>query len=202
MVMKHILLAALAAVMLGGCATARVSTDFDSAADFGRYKTWAFVEGRDTGREQILADPEVRAIVEKMIRTQLVGRGLSEVAASAKPDLAVRYSVGVEHKHSEVIGTGPATLGRGAYGPLTVRGGDPLGGYDAFSAGRWGPFYEQKIAFDFREGTLIVDLIDPGKKDLVWRAVVAGTLQNKREDSVRIATEGLAQAFANYPPKR
>jgi hypothetical protein len=53
---------------------------------------------------------------------------------------------------------------------------------------------------DYREGTLIVDLIEAAKKQLVWRATIVGTLQDSSIENVELGNEAIAKAFQNYPP--
>lgn len=53
-------------------------------------------------------------------------------------------------------------------------------------------------------GTLIVDLVDAGKKELVWRGTASDTLNpeaspEKKEQNLQ---EAMAKLFANYPPAK
>jgi hypothetical protein len=54
---------------------------------------------------------------------------------------------------------------------------------------------------DYKEGTLILDLIEPGKRQLVWRATIVGTLQDSATDNVELGNKAIAKAFEDYPPK-
>jgi hypothetical protein len=49
---------------------------------------------------------------------------------------------------------------------------------------------------------LIVDLVTPGNKELVWRASTLGELADSKEKNLQMADEALAKAFKNYPPQR
>ena len=55
--------------------------------------------------------------------------------------------------------------------------------------------------YDYTEGTLIIDLVTPAKKELVWRGTVVGTLTDSKEKNIQMANEGIAKAFEDYPPK-
>ena len=55
---------------------------------------------------------------------------------------------------------------------------------------------------DYKEGTLILDLIEPSKKQLVWRATIVGTLQESTKDNVELGNEAIAKAFQDYPPPK
>ena len=56
--------------------------------------------------------------------------------------------------------------------------------------------------YEYQEGTLIVDLVESSKKELVWRATIVGTLSGSQEENLKMADTGIAKAFANYPPAR
>ena len=52
------------------------------------------------------------------------------------------------------------------------------------------------------EGTLIVDLAESLKKELVWRAVIRAVLEDSLEKNFEIANKGVAKAFKDYPPDK
>ena len=54
--------------------------------------------------------------------------------------------------------------------------------------------------YEYKEGTLILDLIEPAKKQLVWRATIVGTLQDSTKDNVELGNKASAEAFESYPP--
>ncbi len=54
--------------------------------------------------------------------------------------------------------------------------------------------------YDYKEGTLIVDLAESSKKESVWRATIVETWQDTPEKNFEMANKGVAKAFENYPP--
>ena len=58
--------------------------------------------------------------------------------------------------------------------------------------------------YDVPAGTMLLDLVDVAKKDLVWRGTASGEIKADRENEEREQTlRGiLAQMFAGYPPAR
>jgi hypothetical protein len=66
----------------------------------------------------------------------------------------------------------------------------------------WGAGYSGVTTYEYTEGTLIVDLVTPAKKELVWRAGMVGTLADSKEKNLQMADEAIAKAFKNYPPQR
>jgi len=82
--------------------------------------------------------------------------------------------------------------------------------YTAFDAGwgygwrRWGAGPTTVRRQEVPVGTLVVDLVDAGDKELVWRGTARSAIDTtasaeKREEAVQEAVEKL---FAAYPPRR
>ncbi|HSP66575.1 MAG TPA: DUF4136 domain-containing protein [Bryobacteraceae bacterium] len=71
---------------------------------------------------------------------------------------------------------------------------------DAFPAGRYGRG-TRRVVTQYTEGTLIIDLRDTGRRELVWRAVVV----EDKSDPAKIADrldEMVKKAIEKYPPKK
>ena len=56
--------------------------------------------------------------------------------------------------------------------------------------------------YEYQEGTLIVDLAESSKKELVWRATIVGMLGTTPEENLEVANKGVAKAFEAYPPAK
>ena len=118
-----------------------------------------------------------------MVGQQLANKGLQQVGPDQNPDLLVNYWVGVKEKQ-RIESTGPAV---GAY-----RGS---GGYG------WGAGYGGGVTtYEYKEGTLVVDLIESPKKELVWRATIVATLEDRTDENLELANQGITKAFKDYPP--
>ena len=175
---RGIMLIVLALLTSLGCAGPTVRTDFDSEADFGTFRTYAYSGMTDLNQKGLLDNSLVRKRVEQMVSQQLMNKGLSEVALSDNPDLLVYYWLG-RKDIQEVRGTGSV-----------------VGGY------RWGAGYNDVTTYTYTEGSLVVDLVTSVKKELVWRASTLGELTDSKEKNFQMAEQALAKAFKNYPPKR
>ncbi len=167
-------------LLWAGCAT-NTRNDFDPNVDFSRYHTFGFLEGREIEKTGLLDNSLVRRRVEGLIARQLEARGLRQVPIDQSPDLAVLYWVGVKDKQ-EI-----STVPRAGYV-------DPMWG------GRWGPVYNDVVVTNYREGTLIIDLLDAGTKDLVWRTYLVRALSDDPDRNLRGADKDLEKAFAEFPP--
>ena len=171
-------------LLAAGCAgPSKVLTDFDPSAEFPAFRTFAFTGLTDKDQGGVLDNSLLRKRIEALVGQQLTAKGLQQVGLEERPDLLVHFWVGVKDKQ-RVESTG---MPAGAYG----------GRYG------WGPNYGGNVTtYDYQEGTLIVDLVESSKKELVWRATIVGTLSGSQEENLKMADTGIAKAFANYPPAR
>ena len=71
---------------------------------------------------------------------------------------------------------------------------------DTYPAG-WRGWGTRRVAVRYTEGTLVIDLRDPRRQELVWRAIAVAEnrdptkIQSKLDDMVK-------KAFDKYPPKK
>jgi hypothetical protein len=167
---------AVGVALLGSIAIAQTVTyDFDRAANFGRYKTYAWTRGTD------LADQLNHARVVRSIESQLASKGLSKVETNNRPDLLVAYHTSFEKN-------------------LQINAWSSGYGAPRFGGLRSGTATTQEVV----TGTLVVDMLDAVSKSIVWRGLASGELTpsakpEQREKKINKATEKL---FKNYPPKQ
>jgi hypothetical protein len=164
-----------------GCTSLDVKTDFDPTVDFSRFKTFAFTGLTDLDQRGILDNSLIRNRFETMIGKELRQKGLSQVPLDQSPDLLVHYWVGVKDKQ-QVQSTGPA-----------------YGGYYGYG---WGSGYGGVSTYEYREGTLITDLVEPTNKTLVWRATMVADLEDSMKENVELSEKALKKAFEGYPPSK
>jgi len=91
--MRLIILALLAAL---AAFAQKVTIEFDQAAPFGRYKTFAIRDGRLTSQNPALNSELVKKRIDADIERYLTARGL--VMVSGPSDLNVRYRLGSARK--------------------------------------------------------------------------------------------------------
>src|SRR5678809_173568 len=90
----------LLVVILGvwGCVGPKVRTDFDPAADFTTFRTYAFTGLTDLNQGGVLNNSLMRKRLEQMVGEQLSKKGLRQVGLDGHPDLLVHYWVTVKEK--------------------------------------------------------------------------------------------------------
>jgi hypothetical protein len=180
--MRHTASIAALCATLAGCATAKITTEFDPKIDYGAFKTYAWITAQP-GPEQAPAirNPTVQLLVKEAVDRELAGRGLAR-AGEGQADLLVAVH-GISQDRIEVSSYGYA------YGPR------PYGVY-----GYGMPVATGTDVRQYRDGTLILDLVDARTKELAWRGTVSDTVSSP-EEVRRVIDAGVKKLLAEYPPK-
>jgi uncharacterized protein DUF4136 len=166
--------------MLALPVAAKTTIDFDPNLDFSKFKTFAYIGGVEN-LVMIQLNPDLINIrLHHMVVRELEKKGLHEVNPGQNPDLVVRYWANPETQ------VDVAVMGNwGAYGP--------------FIGSDWGYLYNTVISTSRRQGTLVLDLIDPKAKTLAWRAYVVRKMSDPDKDPKK-AEEEFTDGFRSYPP--
>ncbi|HMU55877.1 MAG TPA: DUF4136 domain-containing protein [Nitrospira sp.] len=161
-------------IVLAACISIDVKTEHDPAADFSRFKTFAFAERPVAEESGIDKDAAARDRIESALARELTNKDLRPVRLDQRPDLTVYYAVAVNEKLRKAWRTG--------YG--------------------WGARYGGgQTTYPYEEGTLIVDLVDPVKRELMWRATMNTHLEDTSAGRLDQADRAIARAFERYPPR-
>ncbi|OGX11255.1 MAG: hypothetical protein A2351_07475 [Omnitrophica bacterium RIFOXYB12_FULL_50_7] len=180
-------------LVLAGCATMDIHSDFDCKADFSKLKTFSWVpdmkqESQDPRIANVVTDAKIRSVVEKVLATK--GYQKSDVGQS---DFLVAYQAAIEKK----IDT---RMTRFPYETPSTR--DIASGNFAQDL-TWAYGGSQTFLSQYEEGTLILDIVDPQKKKLMWRGTAKATLSEGRDSAKKEArlNEGVQKIFETFPPK-
>jgi hypothetical protein len=169
------------AMLALSCSSISVATDHDKTADFGHYRTFAFlgghiwVNGVPDDNNTLVKDRVRNSVV-----ATLASKGMQQV--TEHPDVYIAFLAGARTR-TEIEATGPYNAGFGPY--------FGVGGW-------WGPMYANWWARTYNEGTLVFDVIDSSTKKLVWRSY-AQTEINKpvTDQKMQQVTD---KAFKSFPP--
>ena len=167
------------------CVAGEARNDFDPDIDFSRFKTFAFIGGHDLENSGWLDEPEMRERFKNFISGALEMRGLMEVPKDQAHSLAVRYWVARRQKQDVAVIDYGSSMAWGGYAP--------------YCTGVWGYSYEEYVVRNYVKGTLIVDLIDPTTKELVWRTFLRQKIED-RSKAYNEAKRNLYKAIAVLPP--
>ena len=165
-----------------GCSSVTIKHDYDKDANFAAYKTYGWLAVPTDAVGSVKAAIERNSLLDKRIKEsvnrQMAAKGYTQDANN--PDFVMLYHTGAEDK----INVTDWGYGYGPYGYGGWYGG---GGVDVTQ---------------YREGTLILDVIDTKAKQLVWRGFATAALNpdapmEKRE---RKLDEVITQVLAKFPP--
>jgi hypothetical protein len=171
---------ALVLATAGAAAAQTVTYDYDRSADFSMYKTYRWVDIEGAERPNQLTDDAIKSAID----SNLASKGLTRTEGD-DADLLVAYQVSVTQERQI------HSYSYGGYG----WGG--WGGYGGYGMG------DTSISTStINVGTLVLDVYDPAKKQLVWRGQATKSLNpSKDPDKNRKKIQkAMDKLLKNYPP--
>jgi len=185
MVRYSLVFAALATALISvSCSSTRVQTDYDHGADFKQYSTFAWYspsnnDSRPTNGANQIVDGRIRTAIAENI----LAKGLTQTAPDTA-DLLVTYYVSMSSR-LRMYSTG---WGYGwGYGP-----------YWSFGYGYW-PGWSYTGVYSYNEGTIIIDIVDRSKQQLVWRGMITSVLNRKSSSDEKI-DQSMLRVLSEFPP--
>ena len=170
--MKRVYMLMLLLIM--GCSTVSVFTDYDSGVDFSKYKTFAYfkpgidkVEISDLDKRRILKAIDLQMAQKSIIKSDL-------------PDLLV--SINTSAKEKVYINN--------SFNGFWGWGWNPW---------MWGP--NQNMVSSRTEGALYIDLIDAKTKQLVWQGKGRGGISEYTKNRDERIGVFVAEILKKYPPE-
>lgn len=177
---KRTLLMVLVMLAASAAAAADIQTTVDPKADFSKLQTFSFFEA-DPKAKGAITDKAVRERLRYLIAQHLNKKGYRPAAPGATADFGVNFAGHAEPKQRALM------VGRP--GPYSYSWGQTeLGGVEEMA---------------YREGNLVVDLVDIGKGQLLWRARIQEALTaGYSEENWKKADRALTEAFKKLPQGR
>jgi len=164
----------LSAAILSGCSSTRYSSDWDETADFSRYGTFAWFDHAGAEHQPQRPDPILDGRIRRAIAETLLDKGLEQTSPRSA-DLLVTYFTSVRQE-VRMYTTG---YGYGYWGG-------------------WGMSYTQPYVYE--EGTMILDLVDRAKGQLVWRGTLTKALGSSRPSDEEVR-KAVRKVLIDFPPK-
>jgi len=170
-----------------GCSSITVNTDYDPTIDFSKYKTYKWFDGKAPDGDELQKYPLVKRRVINAVDKALAAKGF--VKTDSDPDFVVIVHAGTkERMQLNTYNYGGYGYGRYGYG---------WGGYGGMST--------TDVSY-YDEATLIVDIADAKKKELVWRGtgtgVIQGGGQQDQAEAQERANEVIDQIMHDFPPQK
>ena len=189
----------LAVILVTGCASIQVQSDYDQQASFARIKTYNWVEQSFTTiGDPAVVSPLVARRVRAAVDSVLAEKGYArEPSEDADFRIALRITATPE---SDVIDTYGGTR---AYGSRYYYGRgrfpfDPFYGYPYYGYGAGtGVYVRQSL-----ESTLVLDVVDATTDQVIWRGWAADRLDRHPDPETvqRFVVEAVTKLLAGFPP--
>lgn len=158
-----------------------VNTDFDRDADFSAYKTWDWLPGEppETGDRRLDAS-EVRERIRRIIGEEMTAKGYP--IATDQPDLYVIYHVALDQEIN----------------PRNILNYYVYMDYMIVVPGLAS---SQNDVWDV--GTLLIDVFDAEKKELIWRGTSKSRFnaQAGPRENEPIIRKAVRETLDRFPPK-
>lgn len=169
----------IAVMLMIGCSTVSVTSDYDPASNFTGYKTFAVSEKSIDGSALEKA-PLIKKRVIDAVASEMRKKGMVQTWED-KADLVVYPFASTKDKIN-----------------VTDWGYGYGGGY-------WGmyPYGRNIDVSQYTEASLVLDLVNNKTHELLWRGIGTGAVQPSESPEARTEAvgEAVAQILAKFPPK-
>ncbi|MFO7889052.1 MAG: DUF4136 domain-containing protein [bacterium] len=177
--MKKILLSLVFLLMIIfiSCSTVRVSVNYDKSVNFNSFKTYSLVKTPPSKerRKGSIRNPLLKKDILNQIKSIFSEKGYTEARTKEKADFLVIFYTNIQNRKNWV--------------PPTYR------------TGRWGRVWRTRPGqvVRYKEGTLVIDIVDNQQKELAWQGVGKDVLDraNPEKNFVNSAREILK----DFPPE-
>jgi hypothetical protein len=153
----RIFLSLFLALLIGGCSSLKVATDYDPDADISAPKSFAIVHKTLEGEDTLTADRIIAAL-----QNELKAKGYTETTQESA-DFYILFHTGVTSKTRidtdyQYVNMYPYSYG---YGYQTIA-------------------IPQTRTYTYDEGKLIVDAVVPQKNKIIWRGTAVDYLKSMK----------------------
>jgi len=172
----------LVLVFFVGCQSGAVRIDFDASVSFSNLQTFAWLEPPEFEHADPFADNSLlRKRMRKAVELALVTRGYRPVENSEEADFLATFTVVLDER---IRNDGSISAGYGGYGRYG-----------------FGGIYSSPSIRSFQESTLVIDLVDPTSKALLWRGWRNGVVGTRdRQRSNERIKKGVQKILDRIPP--
>lgn len=158
---------------IASCSPFKVKVDFDSEASFQKYRSFKMLKHKKKKDDRgFIKNPINAKRLSSAIESTLKSKGFEQIE-KCPADMLIAYHIGIQRKVDVTV-----------YGYRSWRYPGP----------------HSREVRRYKEGTLIIDVIDAKEKQLVWRGTAEGALREIEflEEDIREAVEKI---FADFPPQ-
>lgn len=174
MTSRSLLLTCLGTALLAGCVPMTVQHDYDPDVDFSRYRTFTWMPVPENAEtvKANLSGPFLEKRIRKSVVEALAAKGYARTDDA--PDFLVAYYLNYKSKTDVNV----QARGYGYWGPRTLD------------------------VNQYKEGTLILDFVDPQTQELIWRGWSISALQPGHSplEEQELLDIAVSQILKRFPP--
>lgn len=179
--MKLLQLIAVAALVTTGCAPSlKVSSDYDKTADFSGYHTFSIYPQTKTDAVSQLNQGRI----VNAVKAEMTKKGFQE--STSNPSVFVNITAILKNRQS--VSATTDYYGYGGYYRPYMWGGTGVTGYTSYNVQ------------NYKDGSLIVDVIDANTKKLVWQGVGNSEIDKPVKDPDTAIPAAIDKIMASFPP--
>ncbi|HSR69472.1 MAG TPA: DUF4136 domain-containing protein [Acidobacteriota bacterium] len=181
---RLVVLTGLLALCAGSLLAQKIRRDWNRDLDFQQFETYVWMEDIKLPASPQRDPQEIDRLIRSAIERELQHHGLRKADSPDQADLKLKYFAfaRAQMETQEVdnkAGTGPNRL----------------------PYGHWRPFGSTRIDSQLRrQGTLIVDIVDPSNNQMVWRGTVEGSFKDGDELDKKVPKH-VKKLFKGFPRK-
>ena len=176
--MRLLIIGALAFIIFTiSCSSVSVKYDYDPAIDFSKFKIFSWKEV-EIPNDALAKNPLLAKRVKESVIKELEAKGYT-YSESEDVDFAVVAHAGTKDR-------------------MQITDWGSYGWYSPW----WGPYGGRVDVSQYTEGTLVIDIVDMREKEMAWRGLATGTVDessNPERSQVRI-NQTVSKILANFPP--
>lgn len=175
---------------LNSCGTSlKVSTDYDKTIDFKKYKTFSVYDLKQTGS----VNPANADRIVNALKKQMKEKGFIE--DTQNPDLHINAVTILTSKEAVAMDAAPTNYYGygGVYRPYGYYGAGYGYGYAENPSTR-------ENEYDYKQGTLMIDLIDSKTQKMVWQGVGNSEIDTKPVNADELINYAVGAIMVSFPP--
>jgi hypothetical protein len=184
---------ALLVLGLASCSTLQTSTNYDLNAvqELNSFRTYAWLPMKQ-GSDPRIYNSIIQARVQQAVDNELQARGYRKVEPGQNPDFKVGWHGAIDER----VGV---DIINNYYGYAWDPWYDPFYGPVAYG----GAGVPETVVREYREGTLILDVVDGDSNKLVWRGTAQAELSERMDadKSQKLINGAVDKMLAKFPPE-
>lgn len=177
-------------VAIGCGSSLKVSTDYDKTIDFKKYKTYSVYDLKQTGS----VNPANADRIVNAIKKQMKEKGFVE--DTQNPDLHINAVSILTSKEAVAMDAAPTNYYGygGVYRP-----------YGYYGVGYGYGYVEnpdtRENEYDYKQGTLMIDIVDTKTQKMVWQGVGNSEIDTKPVNADEIINYAVGAIMVSFPPE-